>query len=196
MIKKCGLFAVILLIVFPAISAGYQERLIQSMGDGKCTLYIEANDEERILTLRLNPLAPECYATKDAMQKLLTEVFSKTDPSKLEGSYATLALGRLNNYPWLCEYLATSAYKDPRWNKKKGKPVSMDLYKYVSSILSRREVLSQFEDTFGNSGYRIKALTLEKVCVGRFSDLPLYEGKILPGKVPVDVVVWLRLEKK
>jgi hypothetical protein len=72
----------------------------------------------------------------------------------------------------------------------------MELYKYVSAILSSSEVISQFEDAFGDSGYTIRAVTLEKVRVGRFSDVPLYRGKMLPGKVPVDAVVWFRLEKK
>jgi len=130
------------------------------------------------------------------MQKVLMAVFSKTDLPKLEGVYTSLFLGRLIDYPWLCEYLAVSAYKDVRWDKKKGKPVSVDLYKYISAILSTREVISQFEDAFGDSGYTIRAITLEKVCVGRFSDVPLYQGKMRPGKIPFDALVWFRLKKR
>ena len=190
------IFALVALFVLPAIGTAYQERLILSMEEGKCSLRVEADDEDRILRLRVYPGHPECYATKDSMQKVLKAVFSKTDPPKLEGVYHSLFLGRLIDYPWLCEYLAVSAYKDPRWDKNKGKPVSVDLYKYVSAILSRREIISQFEDAFGDSGYTIVAVTLEKVLVGRFSHIPLYEGKMFPGKVPFDAVVWLRLEKK
>jgi hypothetical protein len=130
------------------------------------------------------------------MQKVLKAVFSKADPSKLEGLYTYLFLGRLIDYPWLCEYLATSAYKDPRWDRKKGKPLSMGLYKYVSAILLSREVTAQFDETFGNSGYRIKSVTIEKVLVGGFHNVPLYQGKRVPGKVPFDAAVWYILEKK
>ena len=192
----CCIFTLIFLLVSPAVCTAYQERLILSMEEGKCSLRVEADDEARILRLRVYPGHPECYATKDSVQKVLKAVFSKTDPPKLERVYTSLFLGRLIDYPWLCEYLAVYAHKDPRWDRKKGKPVSMDLYRYVSAILSNREVISQFEDAFGDSGYTIMAVTLEKVCVGHFSDVPLYQGKMLPGKVPFDAVVWLRLEKR
>jgi hypothetical protein len=192
----CCVLVLVLSSVLPAAGFSYQERLLLSMGEGKCSLRVEADDEARILRLRVHPSCPECYATKDSMQEVLKAVFSKTESSKLEGVYTSLFLGRLVDYPWLCEYLAVSAYKDPRWDRKKGKPVSMDLYKYVSVILSRKEVLSQFENTFGDNGYTIRAVTLEKVLVGGFRDVPLYKGKMFPGKVPFDAVVWLRLEKK
>lgn len=188
-------FALILLLALPAVCTAYQERLILSVEEGKCSLRVEVDDEARVLRLRVHPSYPECYATKESMQKVLKTVFLKTDPPKLEGIYDSLFLGRLIDYPWLCEYLAVSAYKDPRWVKNKGRPVSMDLYKYVSTILSRREVISQFEDIFGTSGYRIKAVILEKVLIGSFRDVPLYRGKMSRGKVPFDAQVWLRLEK-
>ncbi len=59
-----------------------------------------------------------------------------------------------------------------------------------------REVTTQFEEAFGDGGYRIRMVTIEKILVGGFRDVPLYQGKIFPGKVPFDAVVWLRLEKK
>jgi len=189
-------FILVLYLVVPVTGSSYQERLILSVYEGNCSFRVEADDEAGILRLRVHPAYPECYATKETMQKVLKAVFSKTDPPKLEGFYASLFLGRLTDYPWLCEYLAATAYRDQQWDSRKGKPVSMDLYKYVSAILSSREVISQFEDAFGDSGYTIRAVTLEKVCVGRFSDVPLYRGKVLPVKVPVDAVVWFRLEKK
>lgn len=195
-IRSLSIFMLIFFLALPAVSLSYQERLIYAEEEGLCSLRVEADDRDRILRLRVHPGHPECYATRDSMQSTLRAVFSKTDPPKLEGVYHSLFLGRLIDYPWLCEYLAVTAYKDPRWDRKKGKPVSTDLYKYVSAILSRREVLSQFEDAFEDSGYTIRAVTLEKVCVGRFSDLPRYEGKILPGKIPLDAVVWFRLEKR
>jgi hypothetical protein len=189
-------FALILLLALPAVCTAYQERLILSMEEGKCSLRVEADDEARTLRLRVHPSYLECYATKESMQKVLKTVFSKTDPPKLEGVYTSLFLGRLIDYPWLSEYLAVSSYKDPRWDRKKGKPASLDLYKYVSAILSNSEVTSQFEDAFGTSGYRIKAVILEKVLIGSFHDVPLYKGKMLSGKIPFDAQVWLRLEKR
>ena len=196
--KNCCrcIFALIIFFVLPTVCPAHEERLIFSLEEGICSLRLEADDRDRILRFRVHPGHPECYATRDGMQKVLMAVFSKTDLPKLEGVYTSLFLGRLIDYPWLCEYLAVSAYKDVRWDKKKGKPVSVDLYKYISAILSTREVISQFEDAFGDSGYTIRAITLEKVCVGRFSDVPLYQGKMRPGKIPFDALVWFRLKKR
>jgi hypothetical protein len=192
----CCVLILVLSSVLPAAGFSYQERLILSMEEGKCSLRVEADDEARLLRLRVHPGHPVCYFTKENMQKVLNAVFSKTDHPKMEGIYSSLFLGRLIDYPWLCEYLATSAYKDPLWDKKKGKPVSADLHKYVSTILLRKEVTGQFEETFGESGYRVKIVTIEKVLVGGFHDVPLYRGKMSPGRVPFDAMVWLRLEKR
>ena len=60
-----------------------------------------------------------------------------------------------------------------------------------SSVLSTREVLSQFEGAFGESGYAITAASVEKVLVGRLGDVPLYRGDAKPGKVPYDAMVWI-----
>jgi hypothetical protein len=37
---------------------------------------------------------------------------------------------------------------------------------------------------------------MEKVLVGGFGDMPLWQGKMAPGKLPYDAMVWFRLEKK
>jgi hypothetical protein len=190
------IFALAAVLALPATGISYQERLILSVEEGRCSLRVEADDEARILRLRVHPSYPKCYATKESMQKALKAVFSKTDPPKLEGIYTSLFLGRLIDYPWLCEYLVASAYKDPRWDKNKGKPVSMDINKYVSTILSSKEVTAQFEDAFGDKGYRIKAVSVEKVLVGGFRDVPLHQGEMAPGKVPFDAMIWFRLEKE
>lgn len=186
----------VLMLVLPAVCTAYQPRLVLSVEEGDCSLRVEADDQSRMLRLRVHPEYPRCHATKESVQRTLKAVFSTADPPKLQGVYATLYLGRLIDYPWLCEYLALTAYSDPRWDKKRGKPVSMDLHKYVSAVLSNREVLSQFEEAFGDSGYAVRAVSVEKVLVGRLGDVPLYQGSVKPGKVPFDAMVWFRLERK
>jgi len=192
----CCILTLILLLALPAIGIPHQERVITSTDTGKCSLRVEADDQSRILRLRIQPEYPDCHVTKDAMQTVLRAAFLKTEPPKLEGTYTSLYLGRLIDYPWLCEYLALSAYKDPRWDKKRGKPVSMDINNYVSTIILSKEVTTHFEEAFGDSGYRIRSVSVEKVLVGRFRDVPLYRGKMDRGKVPFDGQVWFRLEKR
>lgn len=180
----------------PAIAFGYQERLIVAMQVGNCSLRVEADDQSQTLRLRVLPENIGCHITKSAMQTIMHAAFSKTDAPKPDGSYTSLFMGRLIEYPWLTEYLALSAYGDPRWDKKKGKPVSQDLHKYVQGILAKSEITVQFDEILHNSGYRVAAVTVEKVWVGGLQDVPLYDGKKLPGRIPCDALVWLILVKR
>ena len=185
-----------LFLALPAVVASYQERLILSTEAGRCSLRVEADDQSRTLRLRAHPDGSSCAVAKDAMLRTLAAAFARTDPPKLEGAYSSLFIGRLIDFPWLSEYLALAAYKDKGWNRAKGKPAAMDMNKYVAAILARREVTAPIEETFGDSGYRIVGVTVEKVLVGGSGDVPLYEGKTRSGKVPFDGMVWFRLEKR
>jgi hypothetical protein len=194
--NRLCIFTLFMLLALPTVGTTYQEQLILSMETGRCSLRVEADDQSHTLRLRIHPEHPNCGITKESMQAALRAAFSKTDPPKLEGIYSSLYLGRLIDYPWLSEYLAVSAHGDSQWNKRKGKPMSMDINKYVSTILSRRDVAAQIEETFGDSGYGIASVSVEKVLVGSFRDVPLYHGKVVTGKVPYDAQVWFRLGKK
>jgi hypothetical protein len=190
------IFTLFILFALPAAGTAYQERLIFTMEAGACSLRVEADDQSHTLRLRVHPEYPNCGITKESMQAALRGAFSKTDPPNLEGIYSSLYLGRLVDYPWVSEYLAVSAYADRRWDRKRGKPVSKDINRYVSTILSGKDVLAQIEETFGDSGYRIASVTVEKVLVGTFRDIPLYQGEMAKGKVPYDAQVWFKLGKK
>lgn len=185
-----------LYLVLPAMAASYQERLILSMKAGRCSLRVEADDRSRTLRLRAHPEGPSCAVAKEAMLQTLAAAFAKTDPPKLEGPYSSLFIGRLIDFPWLSQYLAAAAYRDRAWNRAKGKPAGADVNRYVAAILARREVTALIEETFGNSGYRIVGVTVEKVLVGGFGHVPLYQGEMHSGKVPFDAMVWFRLDKR
>ena len=186
--------ALSLFIAFPA--ASYRERLIYSTEVGKCSLTVAVDDESHTLRLRVHPEREDCHIVKESMLSALKAAFSKTDAPKLEGTYSSLYIGRLIDYPWLSQYLAVTAYKDPAWDKKRGKPVTLGINKYVSNILSRNEITAEIEKAFAASGYRVISTTVEKVLVGGFGDVPLWQGKMAPGKLPYDAMVWFRLEKK
>lgn len=193
---SCAIFTIILVLALPAVVAPHQERVILSMEAGTCLLRVEADDESHTLRLRVQPEYPACHVSKDAMQSVLRGAFSRTDPPRLEGTYSSLYIGRLIDFPWLSQYLAAEAYKDEGWNRERGKPVSMDINKYVGALLSRKEVAAKLEETFGNSGYSILSAIVEKVLVGGFRDVPLYQGEMATGRVPYDAQVWFMLEKR
>jgi len=96
----------------------------------------------------------------------------------------------------LSEQLALSASRDPRWDKKKGAASAPELNVYVQERLSKEEVTDQFDQTFGESGYRVVAVAVEKVLVGRRGDVPVHAGTKFPGKVPYDAMVWLVLGRR
>jgi len=194
-INASALLGLALVLLMVVSVASYQQRVIFSMEAGKCSLTVEVDDESRTVRLRVHPESEDCHIEKESMLSVLKEAFSKTDPPKLEGTYSSLYIGRLIAYPWLSQYLAATTYKDPAWDRKRGKPVILGVNKYVSNTLSRKEVAAEVEKALEASGYRVIAVTVEKVLVGDFHHVPLYQGKMAPGKVPLDAIVWFRLEK-
>jgi hypothetical protein len=53
----------------------------------------------------------------------------------------------------------------------------------------------QIETVFEKGGYGIVGVTVEKVLVGGFREVPFYQGEMYPGRVPYDAQVWFRLER-
>jgi hypothetical protein len=173
-----------------------QENVLVSLKAGECSLSVESNDKWHTLRLRAHhPKYEGCHITREEMLLALHEAFSKTESPKLEGSYSSLSIGRLIDYPWLSQYLATAAYQDRGWDSKRGKPAVMDINKYVSSVLSRKELLTQIEAPFVKGGYKVIGVTVEKVLVGSFREVPQYQGEMGSGRVPYDAQVWFGLEK-
>ncbi len=163
---------------------------------GECDLTVESNEKWHTLRLRAHhPKYKGCHIDKDAMVSVLSAAFSKNDSLKREGSYSSLSIGRMIDYPWLSQYLATTAYRDHGWDSKKGKPVGLDINKYVSRVLFRKELMVQIETVFEKGGYRVVGVTVEKVLVGGFREVPFYQEKMHPGRVPYDAQVWFRLER-
>jgi len=188
-----GVAIAFLVTVTPVIP--HQERLIVSAETGTCSLTVEADDEARTVRLRVSPDGQGCHIEKSLMLETLKNAFSKSDQPKLEGVYSSLCIGRLIDYPWISQCLADSAWKDPAWDRKKGKPVNLDLYRYVKNLLTRKEVAGVIDKALEAAGYRVTSVTIEKALVGGLRDVPLYQGTMAPGKVPFDAIVWFILTK-
>jgi len=190
------LLGIIAVFSLSGTMASSQEQVIVSLKVGECDLRVESIEKEHILRLRAHhPKHKGCRIDKNSMVSVLTAAFLKNDPPKLEGGYSSLSIGRLIDYPWLSQYLATTAYYDQGWDSRKGKPAAMDINKYVSQLLSRKELLAQIETPFAKGGYKVNRVSVEKVLVGGFREVPFYQGKMVPGRVPYDAQVWFRLVK-
>jgi hypothetical protein len=198
MMHRASLYIFCFMLVFPLSGtlASSQDKAIVSSNVGACTLTVEANDQWHSIRLRAyHPQGRGCNIDRDSMLSALSAAFLKIGSPKLAGSYSSLFIGRLIDYPWLSQYLASAAYKDAGWDAKRGKPVAMDINRYVAQLLSRRELLAQLETVFAQGGYRIIGVSVEKVLVLGFREVPLYQGDMAPGLVPFDAMVWFRLEK-
>jgi hypothetical protein len=192
-----GLFLGFALILF--LSAGVassEERVIVSSIVGECSLAVESNETWHTLRLRAHhPKYRECHIDQNSVVAVLSTAFSKTESPMLEGIYSSLFIGRLIDYPWLCQYLATTAFSDRGWDSKKGKPTALGINKYVAQLLFRREVVTPIDTALGKGGYKVAGVTVEKVLVGGFHEVPFYQGTMHPGRVPYDAQVWFRLKK-
>jgi hypothetical protein len=174
--------------------ASSQEQVIVSLKVGECDLRVESIEKEHVLRVRAHhPKYVGCHIDKNSVVSVLTAAFLKSDSPRLEGNYSALSIGRLIDYPWLSESLATAAYRDQGWDSKKGKPVAMDINKYVSQMLFKKELIAEIEAVFEKGGIRVVGVSVEKVLVGGFREVPFYQGKIYPGRVPYDAQVWFRL---
>jgi len=178
-------------------SPAFQAKTIVAQQAGECVLSVESHDAWGTLRLRAHhPEGRYCRIGREKMLEVLTAAFSRTDPPRLEGTYTSLCIGRLIDFPWLMHYLVRAVLDDQGWDPGKRPPGAGKLNKYVSDILSRRDLTSQLEAPFLAAGYyRITGASVEKVLVGTVRDLPFYEGDPFTGRVPYDAQVWFTLEK-
>jgi hypothetical protein len=186
---------VLVILGFTAMVFSKEEEVINSSKVGDCSLTVEVR--EQVLRLRAHhPEGRNCLVDKDSMLSVLSEAFSETRLSKIEGAFTSLFIGRLIDYPWLSQYLALTAQKDKKWNAKKGKPLVLNVNQYVSGVLSQKEVVAQIETIVAKSGYQVSGVSVEKVLVGGLREVPQYAGDRAVGLFPYDAQVWFRLEWK
>jgi hypothetical protein len=193
---RMSLWSFVIVIVGFTSTALSQEEVISSSNVGDCSLTVEASARWHTLRLRAHhPQGRNCLVDRDSMLSVLGEAFSKTGLLTSEGVFTSLYIGRLIDYPWLSQYLAFTARKDRKWNAKRGKPVALNINKYVSGVLSQKEVLAQIETIVAKRGYQVTGVSVEKVLVGSLREVPQYSGEIAAGLFPYDAQVWFRLER-
>lgn len=192
------IFVLLLVLAFPTGGISSQERVILSEQVGECRLTVEADDQWHSLILRaLHPRYKNCRIGQDSMLQILRGALSEDAAAKAEGLYSSLFIGRIIDYPWLSQYLATTAWHDRGWDAKSGRPRSLEINTFVAALLSRRELLARLAPAFSDSGYEIAGVSVEKVLVGTFRDVPDYAGatQVQAGRVPFDAMLWLRLAR-
>jgi hypothetical protein len=87
------------------------------------------------------------------------------------------------------------AAQDPQWDAAAGKPRRAHVNRYVADVLSFREVVDEIEAPLREHGYRIVGVSVEKVLVGGFENVPQLKMHRRKGKIPFDAQVWFRLRQ-
>jgi hypothetical protein len=171
------------------------EALIASIPAGECTLSLEAAENWPTLRLRAgHPAYRPCFIDKAAVVEALTQAFAEPHPILASREFTSLALGRLIDYPWLVRFLALRAAQDPHWDVTAGKSRRVHVNRYVADVLSSAEIIREIEAPLREHGYRITGVSVEKVLIGGFDNVPQWEGSERKGKIPFDAQVWFRLE--
>jgi len=183
------------LLLGASIPAPAGEPVIASIPAGECTLTVEAAENWPALRLRAgHPDHRPCFIEKAAVIQVLTQAFSEPHPILIARTFTSLAIGRLIDYPWLVKFLARRASQDPQWNAAAGKPRRVHVNRYVADVLFLPEIVSEIETPLREQGYRIVGVSVEKVLVGGFENVPQLEVPRRKGKIPFDAQVWFRLE--
>ncbi len=184
------------LLLLASIPANSGEAVIAPVPAGECTLSLEMAESWPTLRLRAgHPNHRPCFVDKTAMVLALTRAFSGPQPAWINRKFTSLAIGRLIDYPWLVQFLARRAVQDPQWDSAAGKPRSVHVNRYVADVLSSREIIDEIEAPLREQGYRITGVSVEKVLVGGFDNVPVPEGPRRKAKIPFDAQVWFRLEQ-
>jgi hypothetical protein len=184
------------LLLLASIPAAGGEAVIASIPSGECTLGLEAAENWPTLRLRAgHPNYKPCFINKASVTQVLSEAFAKPHPELASRAFTSLAIGRLIDYPWLVQFLALRAARDPGWDAAAGKPVKAQINRYVADVLSSPEIVLEMEAPLREQRYRITGVSVEKVLVGSFENVPQLEGPRRKGKIPFDAQVWFRLER-
>lgn len=190
------LLAGLLVAVWFAPALAYQERVLVSVTEGSCTLRVEVDEPSHVLRLRVLPEAPACAFTATTVHTVLGTALAQATQEQPAEVIPAIFLGRLVDYPWISLALATFAATDPRWDARKGRPVTGHFNGYVREVLARPGMLAPIDRTLAESGYRVRAVEVEKVLVARCGELGSPDGGLhCPGRVPFDAMVWLVLAK-
>lgn len=112
---------------------------------------------------------------------------------------ASLALGRIVEYPWLVERLARAALADPGWDAARGRPRTAGDNAYVAGLLERGRLVSELADRFAAEGFALRVAGVEKVLAGAVGEAPelraLADAGVDPAaRLPFDAQLWLRVE--
>jgi hypothetical protein len=149
----------------------------------ECNVAFERFEEARTV-LRLRPDCPLGFASTQAAVR---QILAQADAAEV-----SLALGRIERYPWLSTMLARQASASRRWNSVAGRPLEGHENAYVAAALRG---MPEFTVLFDR--WQVAGVSVEKVLVKRAAELDLPAGApVRPdAKLPYDAILWVTLKR-
>ena len=148
----------------------------------ECRVAFERREEVRLVLI----LRPECPLGRASTTQAVNRLLLQSDANEF-----SLAMGRLERYPWLSNLLSRQASSSRRWNLAAGKPQSGSDNAYVSNALAG---MPEFTALFDR--WRVAGVSVEKVLLRPAREIQLAAGAPVPpdARLPWDAIVWVYLK--
>ena len=190
---KPASFLLFLFFLISQLSA--QEITLSQLSVGNCTIRLQADFKWKVLIIRAHqPNFKPCRMTQATLIQLIKEAASKNDSVFQFHSFTSIFIGRAVEYPWLSAFMALKAKDDSLWSLKRGRPKEKNINHYVEKFLAQHEFLQEINPIFAKVHYRIKGVSVEKVLVGTYKNIPNYAGQKFKGGVPFDAQIYFLLQ--
>jgi hypothetical protein len=107
---------------------------------------------------------------------------------------------RLVMYPEMSYRVAHQAVASKKWDTSNGRPRASFINGFVTKIANDSDTYPELKALFGNLGYRIDLVSLEKVLALPARDLPFHaellaEGIAPRSRVPFDAILWFKAQR-
>jgi len=146
--------------------------LIDESGDELSLTTYKTELNKGILRLRSNSDLP-----LDTQISMLDRILRRVLKDEKRSELRTLFIGRLINTfgktnTQMSERLSTAAYRSPKWDKIKGKPVSGHENDFVQNIANEAMIYPELREVFKRHGLLIEFSSAEKVLIDPSDRLP------------------------
>ncbi len=186
---------VVALVLLAGVASAGERIASTQVGDRRVTLELRAN--EPVLVLRGDgPLS------LDVVQAALPTLLSSLFPGDaLPDAVRLLSAPRIETLPWLSERLALAAATDRDWDATRGKARRGHENAVVGALLQRDDLARELAAPFARYGLVATSVSVEKVLVGRASQLPFADRLRAAGvkdgaRLPFDAQLWLRFARR
>ncbi len=171
-----------------------QEITLAQTGRGPCTIRLTATIRWQALTVRAHRAdLKQCTVGQEVLLHLVKQAVTGKAAFFKSHDFKSIFIGRIVEYPGLMSYLLEQSKSDSLWLKTEGRPAKGDVNSYVARIMAGHPLTAQINRLLQKAGYRVSAVSVEKVLVGSYRRIPRYQGQKFSGALPFDAQMYFTL---